>query len=344
MPPSSSRLFTIPATARGTRLDRFLAELSPDLSRSRIQALIEEGHVKIEGMASVAPSLKLKEGMRGILTVPEAVEATPLAQSIPLEILYEDDDLLVINKQAGIVVHPGAGNPDRTLVNALLAHCGASLSGIGGVKRPGIVHRLDKGTSGLLVVAKNDAAHHGLSLQFSNRSLKRTYRALVWGSPKTSEGTIEGNIGRHPRQRQKMALLKTGGKPAVTHYKVLERFGTLASLVECELETGRTHQIRVHLSHLGHGLIGDATYGKEPRGLSSLLRQEILRLTRDKTRPMLHAMAVRFRHPRTGECHSYTTSLPRDFEDMYLLLQTGQRASASCLAPQRPVSSGIAGD
>ncbi len=304
------------------RLDRFLAERFPDLSRSRIQALIEEGHVTLEGIAKAPASLKLKVGMIGSLTVPEAAEASPVAQNIPLEILYEDEDLLVLNKDAGLVVHPGAGNPDQTLVNALLAHCGKSLSGIGGVKRPGIVHRLDKGTSGLLVVAKNDAAHRGLTSQFSERTLKRSYRALVWGIPKVSQGIIEGNIGRHPRLRQKMALLKTGGKPAVTHYKVLERFGTLASLIECELETGRTHQIRVHLSHLSHGLIGDGGYGKEPKGLPTPLREGINRLSRGKTRPMLHAYAIRFRHPRTDAFHSYTTPLPEDFEEMITLLRS----------------------
>lgn len=236
----------------GLRIDKSLSLALPELSRSRIQSLIENGHVRCAGKTVTDGARKVKPGESYEIEIPEAVPSYLAPQKIDLDIVYEDDDLLVINKQAGLTVHPGAGNPDKTLVNALLAHCGETLSGIGGVARPGIVHRIDKDTSGLLVVAKNDATHVHLSEQLATRSLKRTYHAIVWGAPKLKAGTVTGNIGRSPANRQKMAVVKSGGKEAVTHYKVVASLQSpVASVVECNLETGRTHQIRVHMLHIG---------------------------------------------------------------------------------------------
>src|SRR5262245_25686567 len=251
---------------KGWRLDHFLAKSLPELSRARLQALIKEGRVR-KGSATIGdPNFRVKPGESYAVSVPAPAPAEPQTQSIPLVILYEDDDLIVIDKPAGLVVHPAAGNVDGTLVNALLAHCGASLPGIGGVARPGIVHRLDKDTSGLLVVAKNERAMRSLAKQFAAHAVERAYNAIVWGKPRARTGMIEGNVGRSPFDRKRMAVLRGQGKPARTRYEVLESFSArdsaFASLIECRLETGRTHQIRVHLAHLGHPLIGDATYGR----------------------------------------------------------------------------------
>ena len=246
----------------GARLDKLLAGALADLSRSRIKALVLAGGLVAGGETITDPSYRVKPGQRFALTVPEPVPATPVGQDIALTVVYEDADLIVIDKPAGLVVHPAAGNHDRTLVNALIAHCGASLSGIGGVLRPGIVHRLDKDTSGLIVAAKNDVAHSSLAAQFADRSLTRVYRALVWGLPSPPVGEIEGAIGRSPRNRKKMAVMTRSGKPALTRYRLIEAFGAAASLVECRLATGRTHQIRVHMTHRGHPVIGDALYGR----------------------------------------------------------------------------------
>ncbi|OEJ68222.1 RluA family pseudouridine synthase [Magnetovibrio blakemorei] len=233
--------------------------------------------------------------------MPPAVAAEPIPQDIALDVVYEDADLIVINKPPGLVVHPAAGNADGTLVNALLAHCGASLSGIGGVARPGIVHRLDKGTGGLMVAAKNDAAHEGLSRQFADHSLDRAYMALVWGVPNPLKGEIEGQIGRSPQNRKKMAVLERGGKYALTRYKVLKAFGTVASLVECRLATGRTHQIRVHMTSIGCPLIGDPVYGGSGRSKRNLLDAEA-RLCVDKLdHQALFAYEIGFLHPKTQE-------------------------------------------
>ena len=257
--------------------------------------MIETGRVSIAGETITEPGYRVKPGQAVTLVIPPPTDETPRAQAIPLQVAYEDDDLIVVNKPAGLVVHPAPGNPDRTLVNALLAHCGDSLSGIGGVRRPGIVHRLDKDTSGLMVAAKNDAAHHGLSAQFATRQLSRTYRAVVWGIPRPGEGRIEGAIGRDPRNRKRMAVRASGGKLAVTRYRVLQSLGALWSLVECRLETGRTHQIRVHMAHFGHPLLGDALYGGARRrrlddGMRALLAH--------CPRQALHAAALGFVHPR----------------------------------------------
>jgi 23S rRNA pseudouridine1911/1915/1917 synthase len=288
----------------GQRLDRALTALVQayaPLSRARVQALLKEKAVTLKGKVISDVSRQVHAGEVYELTVPEAVdEAVIEARELPLEIIYEDDDLLVINKPAGLVVHPAAGHHDDTLVNALLWHKREALSGIGGVKRPGIVHRLDKDTSGLMVVAKHDEAHHKLSAQFADRSLSRTYLALVWGVPKPAKGRIEGAIGRSPTNRQKMAVTKNG-KPAATRYVVEKAVGKQMALVRCELETGRTHQIRVHLTHIGHPLVGDPIYG-----------------TRRKTdfkRQALHAAELKLIHPRTGKPMQFSCELPLDMAD-----------------------------
>ena len=292
---------------KGMRLDKFLSIRLP-FSRSRIAALIENGHV----LPSLAADTKVNPGQVFTVNIPEAIEATPRPQKIELNILYEDADLIVIDKPAGMVVHPGAGNFEGTLVNALLAHCGNSLSGIGGVKRPGIVHRIDKETSGILAIAKNDMAHQKLSEQFACHSIQRVYQAVVYGIP-LPQGKIEGNIGRSPRNRQKMAIVSTGGKPAVTHYKLIKKlYQERAALIECRLETGRTHQIRVHMTSIGHPLVGDKTYGNPPKGTPDILRQF--------PRQALHAAVLTFVHPRTGETLSFSTPLP---EDMSCLVKNG---------------------
>ncbi len=303
----------------GQRLDKVLARLAPSLSRARLQALIEAGHVTAEGKVFDDCSAKIKGGESFIVTVPPAEEAQPRPQNIKLDIVYEDKDLLVINKSSYMVVHPAAGNPDGTLVNALLAHCGDELSGIGGVKRPGIVHRLDKETSGLMVVAKNDAAHQGLSEQLSSRKLKRVYQAIVWGAVTPRTGRIETNIGRSKTNRKKMAVLATAGKEAVTDYKVLENFGTLASLVECRLQTGRTHQIRVHMAHIRHWLVGDPLYGRS--SVQKFLRlqktgETLMEALRAFPRQALHAAQLEFIHPISQNKVSLRAPLPEDMQGL----------------------------
>ncbi len=294
----------------GGRLDRFLAEVLPQLSRTRLKALIELGLVKRAdsgNAAAIDPATKVGVGEAFIVNVPPVVPDHPEAQAIPLTVVYEDNDLIVVDKPAGLVVHPAPGNRDRTLVNALLAHCAGTLSGIGGVGRPGIVHRLDKDTGGVMVAAKNDLAHHGLARQFADHSLDRAYNAVVWGSPAPRQGSIEGNIGRSPRNRKKMAIVTRGGKAALTHYRVLRPVGTYASLIECRLATGRTHQIRVHMASRGHSVIGDPLYGgRGPRkGVPSTLRQEIEGLKYQA----LHAVLIGFTHPRSGERLQFFSNL-----------------------------------
>jgi 23S rRNA pseudouridine1911/1915/1917 synthase len=299
--PESTYTVPVPEYKAGTRLDRFLAEALPDMSRTRFKALIEEGRVGREGDAvSVKdPSQKIKAGEIYIIEVPPAIPAIPIPQDIPLDIIYEDDDLIVINKPAGLVVHPAPGHYEGTLVNALLHHCRGSLSGIGGVSRPGIVHRLDKDTSGLLVAAKNDITHHGLSEQFAAHTVRRMYCAVVWGMPSPREGTIEGNIGRSSSNRKKMAIVSRGGKPAVTHYSVEHAIGPRASLATCRLETGRTHQIRVHMTSIGHSLVGDPVYdGGAARQLRALSDEQRVKLKSYKYQA-LHALNIGFIHPVT---------------------------------------------
>ena len=301
----------------GERLDKALAASIAGLSRSRVQALLESGWVRADGRPVADASLRVRAGERYEVTVPDAEPAEPVAQDIPLTVVHEDDDVVVLDKPAGLVVHPAAGNADGTLVNALLAHCGDSLSGIGGVRRPGIVHRLDKDTSGLMVVAKNDRAHHALTAQFADRSLSRTYLALVWGVPSPREGRIEGNIGRSSADRKKMAVVASGGKHAATRYRVRSSYGLSAALVECKLETGRTHQIRVHMTHAGHPLVGDAVYGRgrtaRPTGAkAAALPEPVRRALVEFPRQALHAAAIEFVHPATGKPMRFEAGLPAD--------------------------------
>lgn len=315
---------------RGERLDRVLARHLPDLSRSRLKALILEGQVELDGTPIDDPGLKLKNTSSVTIIVPDAVDPEPKAENIPLTIVYEDDDLIVIDKPAGLVVHPGAGNETGTLVNALIAHCGESLSGIGGVKRPGIVHRLDKDTSGLLVVAKNDAAHQALSAQFADHGrtgpLERAYRAIVWGRPDRSSGTIEANLDRSNFARDKMAVVRAGkGREAITHWQLEESFGDpkapIASLLTCRLETGRTHQIRVHMAHSGHPLLGDATYGSGFKTKEKHLPEAAQEALKRLDRQALHAAELGFAHPRTRKFMHFVSPLPQDFEDLLTALE-----------------------
>ncbi|OFX10623.1 MAG: RNA pseudouridine synthase [Alphaproteobacteria bacterium RIFOXYD12_FULL_60_8] len=314
-------LLTAPSDVGKVRLDRWLAQELPDFSRSRLAALLESGAVVENGIAVRSPSRPVKPGATYRLDVPQAAPAEPEAQAIPLNVVYEDADVIVIDKPAGMVVHPAPGSPDATLVNALLAHCGESLSGIGGVKRPGIVHRLDKDTSGLMVAAKNDRAHHALAEQFAAHSLERVYQAIVWGVPSPTSGQIEGQIGRSPTNRKKMAVLRSGGKYALTRYKVLRVLaGGAASLVECRLATGRTHQIRVHMTSIGHPLVGDSTYGGRrlaPKSIDESAKSALLSFPRQA----LHALVIGFIHPTSGESLHFSGLLPFDINALLDILE-----------------------
>jgi len=317
------------AQAAGQRLDQWLAlRLGPDLSRSRIQALVKQGAVSIAGKPFTEPKRKLADGDEIAIMLPEAEPAEPQGEDIPLDILFEDDELIVINKPAGLVVHPGAGNWTGTLVNALIHHCGDTLSGIGGVKRPGIVHRLDKDTSGVLVVAKTDRAHKALSEAFADHGrdgdLERAYVALVWGAPSRPTGTVDAPLGR-ASDRVKRAVVpaqRDDARHAITHFTVLERFGALkdgsftASLVECRLETGRTHQIRVHMAHIGHPLIGDRDYGQAFRTKANRLPEPLSAQVSTFPRQALHARLLAFRHPKTGELMRFEAPLPGDIGEL----------------------------
>lgn len=312
------------AEHQGRRLDRFLSDLLPQLSRTRVQALIKEGHVTSRGATIEDAKYRVKPGERFTLVIPPAAETDIGAEAIPLDVVYEDDALIVIDKPAGLVVHPGAGNPRGTLVNALIAHCGKSLSGIGGVARPGIVHRLDKDTSGLMVIAKTDQAHRGLAEQFADHGrtgqLERGYLALVWGAPQMPQGKIDAPVGRHPSSRTKMAVLPGKGRAAATYWRVLERFGPkntpIASLIECRLETGRTHQVRVHLAHIGHPLIGDPLYGRGFKSklgkLPGKLQSELATLDRQA----LHAARLAFIHPVSGTLLRFNSPFPRGLTEI----------------------------
>jgi len=311
----------VPAAAGGTRIDRFLATALPDLSRSRIKALILAGQVTREGRTISDPDSPVKPGERLQVAVPAAAPAAPEPQAMALRIVFEDADLIVIDKPAGLVVHPAPGNPDRTLVNALLHHCGGSLAGIGGVRRPGIVHRLDKDTSGLMVVAKSERAHHALVEAIQRRAMERRYQAIVRGVPAPAAGLIEGNIGRAPRDRKRMALLRQGGKPARTHYRVARAFGDRAAQVRCRLETGRTHQIRVHLQSIGHPILGDPVYGGRGKPL-----REWVGVTFD--RQALHADRLAFHHPVTGAALTFECPLPADMMGLIdSLIRLGESAN-----------------
>lgn len=321
MSSDTSYTVQVPEDKAGGRLDRFLSEILDELSRTRLKNLIVEGEVSCRGKAVTNPSAKIKEGEEYIVIVPPAIAAEPVPQDIPLDIVFEDDDVLVLNKPVGMVVHPAAGNHDGTLVNALLAHCGDSLSGIGGVARPGIVHRLDKDTSGLMIVAKNDMAHQHLSKQFADHSLERAYQAIIWGVPREKEGLVENNIGRNPANRRKMAVLQRGGKYALTRYKVLQQFGLHACLVECRLETGRTHQIRVHMASIGHPVMGDPLYGGGGRRLRRELPDDIRIRIQNLNTQLLHAYLIGFEHPRTHEAERFNSPLSSNINEIIELLK-----------------------
>ncbi|WP_181703121.1 RluA family pseudouridine synthase [Chthonobacter albigriseus] len=307
---------------KGLRLDKALALLLPEISRSRLKALIDGGALAIDGSVVADASRKAVPGAEAVLTVPPAEPAEPEGEDIPLDVVYEDEHLIVIDKPAGLVVHPAAGNWTGTLVNALIHHCGDSLSGIGGVRRPGIVHRLDKDTTGLMVVAKTDAAHKSLAKQFADHGrtndLERGYVALVWGSPEPFRGTIDAPLGRSNIDRTKIAVLRHGGREAITHYEVTERFPpnsgreAVASLVECRLETGRTHQIRVHMAAAGHPLIGDQDYGRGFLTKANKLPEELGAAVRAFPRQALHAFLIAFEHPESGEILRFESDLPDD--------------------------------
>ncbi len=301
----SDTLYTVLVTAdkAGMRLDRFLAEALDDLSRSRLKVLIRDGRVRVgEKPASSVrePDYRVRDGETLSIAVPPPEPAIPRPQAMPLDVVYEDDALIVIDKPTGLVVHPAPGHADGTLVNGLLHHCRGSLAGIGGVTRPGIVHRLDKDTSGLLVAAKTDAAHRGLAEQFAVHSVERAYKALVWGALRQPRGEIAGNIGRDPRNRKKMAVVKKGGKEARTHYRLERAFAADVSLVDCRLETGRTHQIRVHMASIGHPLVGDPLYGRRRRAKASL-PANVRAALEEQENQLLHAYLIGFRHPLTGK-------------------------------------------
>lgn len=310
------RRVTVAAQDAGGRLDRTLAAALPDLSRSRIKGLVQAGCVQAGGATITDPAYRVKQGQELGVTVPAPEDATPQGQAIALDVVHEDDDIIVIDKPAGLVVHPAPGHRDNTLVNALIAHCGESLSGIGGVRRPGIVHRLDMNTSGLIVAAKTDAAHAHLSAQFAEHTIARKYRAVVWGVASPAAGSIEGNIGRHPGNRKKMAIVTRGGRPARTSYRTLRAFGTAASLLECRLDTGRTHQIRVHLAAQGHPLIGDSVYGGGRAARRRALPENVQAELKSIARQALHARLIGFRHPTSGQWLEFLSPDPIDIKGL----------------------------
>lgn len=325
--PAERLEFTVDAPETGQRLDAIIAAKAGRLSRSRFKTLIKQGCVRVGGEVVDAPNARVNEGDVLSVDMPEAEDPEPKGEDIPLTILFEDAHLIVIDKPAGLVVHPGPGNWTGTLVNALIHHCGDSLSGIGGVRRPGIVHRLDKDTSGVMIVAKTDDAHLGLTQQFADHgrtnNLERAYQALVWGALEPARGTINAPIARSDNNRLKMGVVKRRheeddrGKDAITHYQVLKRFFTsdgapTACLVECRLETGRTHQIRVHMSHLGHPLVGDEVYGSGFKTKSAILGDHAEKTVNKFRRQALFAAMLQFEHPITGEIMRFETDIPKD--------------------------------
>lgn len=330
---------TLDDLASGARLDQAIASRLPEFSRSRIQALIKEGRLQANGKPISDPAGKTKAGMVYTLTIPDMKALTLTPENIALDIVFEDEHLLVVNKQAGMTVHPSTGHAEGTLVHALLYHCGDSLSGIGGVGRPGIVHRLDKDTSGLMVVAKHDAAHQHLSNQLSKRTLKRAYNAVIWGRMQMPDGMLEGAIGRSSANRKKMAVTKTG-KEARTHYQELEVYWTeksgkrpalpLASLIECHLDTGRTHQIRVHFSAAGRGLVGDPLYGsmaahRLKQHSEKSVYPSVFKALSEFSRQALHALEIGFIHPTLHTPMYFTSDLPDDLKNLISILKTDAR-------------------
>ena len=314
-----------------TRIDKWLAIYTDDagLTRSRIKTLITDGQLTCNGRTLSDPSASVKPGARYELVVPKVVDATPQPENIPLDILYEDNDIIVLNKVAGMVVHPAPGALSGTLVNALLAHCKGSLTGIGGVARPGIVHRLDKDTSGVMVSAKTDRAHIRLTEMFAAHDLERRYRTLVWGMPAERAGIVDQPLSRHRVDRKRQAVIPSG-RQAVTHYRALSDLPPFGCLIECQLETGRTHQIRVHMAHLGHGVMGDPLYGKPLRAsqMPDKISREALSVIRAFPRQALHAASLGFEHPISGQPLFFETDLPSDMQALHahILNALAQRA------------------
>ncbi len=322
-PPGPLRL-TIAPDQSGQRIDRVLADAPAGLSRSRVKALIEEGRLRRDGTIVSEPAEAARSGATYVLDVPPPVPATPMPQPIPFTVLHEDDDLIVLDKPAGLVVHPAPGNYDGTLVNALLAHCGPGFTGIGAERRPGIVHRLDKDTSGVMVVAKTQLANDALTTAFATRNLERTYHALTWGCPSPTAGSIEGAIGRDKRDRKRMAIVASGGKPALTHYRTLRTWQAAVSLLECRLATGRTHQIRVHLAARAHPVVGDPVYLRRVPGVAKALPVAVRNRLLDFPRQALHAASLGFAHPRSGAVLRFETPVPSDMADLIALLNTAE--------------------
>ena len=330
VPPFGPQLFEVGAAGAGQRLDRYLGQAASEqrvaLSRTRLKALIEAGEVTVDGRIARNPAMRLAQGSRIAFEAPPPEESPLTGEDLPLDVVYEDEHLVVIDKPAGLVVHPAPGHARGTLVNALIRHCGSSLSGIGGVRRPGIVHRLDKDTSGLIVVAKTDAAHRGLADLFADhgreRSLEREYLALVWGGFDAAAGRVEATIGRHPRRREKMAVsTEERGRHAVTHWRLLEALGA-AGLVACRLETGRTHQIRVHMASIGHPLLGDSVYGGGYKTKASHLPEGAKAALAALGRQALHAAALGFEHPISGESLRFERPPPEDLLRLFNALRT----------------------
>ncbi|MFL5251468.1 MAG: RluA family pseudouridine synthase [Rhodopila sp.] len=321
--------FRVTATAAdaGQRVDRFIAEAIGTMSRSRVKTLIDESRLRSDSGLITQPAEPVRAGGVYILDIPPPVPATPQPQAIPFTILHEDADLIVLDKPAGLVVHPAPGNLDGTLVNALLAHCGPGFTGIGAERRPGIVHRLDKDTSGVMVVAKTQLANDALTNAFATRDLERAYIALCWGLPMPPSGEIEGAIGRDKRDRKRMALVSHGGKPALTRYRTLRAWGTSLALLECRLATGRTHQIRVHLSASGHPVVGDPLYIRRVPSAAKTVEQPLRGELLDFPRQALHAASLGFSHPRTGQVISFQAPLP---DDMAALINHIDRALSAC--------------
>jgi 23S rRNA pseudouridine1911/1915/1917 synthase len=322
--PASPRPIRITATAAhaGVRVDRFVADALGTLSRSRIKTLIDEGRLHGEAGLVTQPAEPVRSGVTYTLDLPLPVAATPRPQTIPFPILYEDADLIVLDKPAGLVVHPAPGNLDGTLVNALLAHCGPGFTGIGAERRPGIVHRLDKDTSGVMVVAKTQLANDALTAAFAARDLERTYHALVWGLPQPLSGEIEGAIGRDKRDRKRMAVVHHGGKSALTRYRTMRAWQTSLAWIECRLATGRTHQIRVHLSHRGHPVVGDPIYLRRVPPAAKAIIQPLRSHLLDFPRQALHASSLGFRHPGTGRPMAFKAALPADLQTLLQDVET----------------------
>lgn len=313
---------TIGPEQTGQRIDRVLADSASGLSRSRVKALIEEGRLTRDGTVVTEPAEGTRIGAVYVLDIPPPIPAEPAPQHIPFTILHEDRDIIVLDKPAGLVVHPAPGNYDGTLVNALLAHCGPGFTGIGAERRPGIVHRLDKDTSGVMVVAKTQLANDALTMAFATRNIERTYQALVWGCPNPTAGSIEGAIGRDRRDRKRMAVVPTGGKPALTHYRTIRAWLAAISLLECRLATGRTHQIRVHLSSRGHPVVGDPVYLRRVPAAAKVLPATVRDRLLDFPRQALHAASLGFAHPRTGDTLRFVSPCPPDMGDLIVMLDS----------------------